>query len=153
MNHMKRKTSIAIIALAVTLIGCTTTRVTPVATETPPGSGIFTTNNVSTVVVDPKLTAALETIGTVNAATSAVNPYSAPIGISLTAIAAIASWIAKRKNDALSSTTAQLKATVQGVENLTDSTAAKDSIQKQAIILGIEPALNSTVQQINNGHI
>ena len=140
----KTKIIATILVIAAIIVGCTTTKVT----ETPPGSGIYSTN----VVVDPKLTTALETIGAINTATTPVNPVSAPITITLAAISAIAAWVAKRKNDALSNTASQLKAVIQGVES-SPGTETKAAVQKQATILGVESDLYSTVQKVINGQL
>lgn len=126
------------------IVGCTTTKID----ETPPGSGVYTTN----VVIDPKLETALTTIGAVNEATKPVNPFSGLITIGLAAITAGASWFAKRKNDQLLASTGQLKAVIQGVE-IANATGVKEAIKAQAIVLGAEELLNSTVQKVNNGQL
>jgi len=138
------KMTLALALAATVVVGCTTTEVR----ETPPGSGVYSTN----VVVDPKLTTALETIGAINTATEPVNPASAPITITLAAISAIAAWVAKRKNDALNNTSNQLKAVIQGVEAV-PSVDVKAAIQKQATVLGVESDLYSRVQKTINGQL
>ena len=130
-----RKSILALAALVIVLAGCTTAKVA----ETPPGSGHYTTN----VVVDPKLEAALTTIGSVNAATTPVNPFSGLITIGLAAITAGASWFAKRKNDALN-------ATIAGVEKA-GTPEVKKAIMNEAISAGVEASLNKSVQNVTGG--
>lgn len=139
---MKNSIKAAILGLAaaaVIVAGCTTTQVK----ENPPGSGILTTN----VVVDPRLTGALDTIKAVNDSTAAVNPYSVPIDIGLGAITLIAGWIAKRKNDKLAMTNNLLRVVVQGVDQANVPTV-KETIQKHAENMGVEGALSQVVNAV-----
>lgn len=134
--------SLAVTALLVT--GCTT----PQVAETPPGSGNYSTNYIT----DPKLTAALTTIGAVNAATAPVNPYSPLVEIGLGAAALMASWFAKRKNDQAATSAALLKATVIGVEDAAHP-ETKKAIQESASRLGVEGELGTFVRSVNGGQL
>lgn len=124
------------------LAGCTTTKVT----EAPPGSGNYSTN----VVVDPKLTGALETVKAVNDATAAVNPYATPINLGLGLVGAIAAWVAKRKNDKLNSSNALLKVVVQGVDQA-NNPIVKEAIAKHATMVGVEGELSQVVNKVDKG--
>lgn len=133
---------LSVMAAALLVAGCTTARVT----ESPPGSGNYSTN----YVVDPRLEAGLVTAGAVNAATAPVNPFSPLVEIGLGAVAAAATWFAKRKNDQATQANSLLKVVVQGVEN-SDNADAKKAIQAHAVNVGAEGALNSAVAKINSG--
>lgn len=133
---------ILISVLAICFAGCTTTKVT----ETPPGSGNFQTNSA----VDPKFTSTLETIGAINEASKPVNPFSGLVSIGLATAAAIATWVAKRKNDQNAQTSQLLKVVVQGVEQA-DNAEVKSTIQNHAVNIGVEGKLNDTVSKINKG--
>lgn len=135
------KVIIGIISLALFITACTTAKITP-ATPTSPA----TTN----YVVAPNLITALETAHAVNAATAAVDPFSPAVEIGLGAIAALATWVAKRKNDKASQQALMLKTVIQGVENA-DNAEVKTAIQTQATAVGVEGALGTTVQGVNSG--
>ncbi len=128
--------------LMLVIVGCTTAEVkqNPDPTQPP----------LTNWVVDPKLTTGLQTAGAINAATSPVNPFSPAIDIGLGAVAALAAWVAKRKNDAAAQKGLLLKTVIQGVENAANS-EVKDTIRKQAIAIGVEGDLSTTVQKVNNG--
>lgn len=134
--------TLALVALAASLIGCTAARVT----ETPAGSGNYTTNYVT----DPKLEAALTTAGAINAATAPVNPFSGLVEIGLGAIALGASWFAKRKNDQAAAQGQLLKVVVQGVNN-SDNAEVKSAIESHAVNLGLESDLSKFVKQVESG--
>jgi len=136
------RTLLSVLFLSVALIGCTSTKVT----ETPPGSGNYATN----YVVDPRLVTAIETAKAVNDATAPVNPFSGAVEIGLGAVAALAAWFAKRKNDQANQHALLLKTVVQGVENAGNS-EVKATIQKHAVNIGVEGDLSSAVAKINSG--
>lgn len=126
------------------IVGCTTTEVK----ETAPGSGVYSTN----VVVDPKFETALTTVKAVNTATAPLNPFSPLVEITLGAIAAGATWFAKRKNDQNAQNALLLKTVIQGVENAA-TPAVKQAIQDHASRIGVEGELGTTVQQVNSGQL
>jgi len=128
--------------LLLVIVGCTTAEVKPNPDPTQPP--------LTNWIVDPKLTTGLATAGAVNAATAAVNPFSPAVEIGLGAIAALAAWVAKRKNDAAAQKGLLLKTVIQGVEN-SGSAEVKGIIQKQAIAIGVEGELSTTVQKVNSG--
>lgn len=136
------KNIIIICAVALTLTACTT----PQVTETPPGSGHYSTN----YIVDPSLQTTLATIGSINEATKPVNPFSGLVDIGLGTAALLAGWFAKRKNDQAAQSSTLLRTVVQGVENSGD-TAAKKAIQTHAVNTGVEGALGVAVAKINSG--
>lgn len=120
--------------LCVSLAACTTTKVV----EEPPGSGNYSTN----VVLDPKFTNAVGTIGAVNDATAPINPFHGLISIGLGAVAAGAAWWAKYKN-----TRRQLETVIAGVESV-GGAAVKTAIHNQAVADKIEGSLSKTVKQV-----
>ena len=128
--------------LTTLLLGCTTTKIT----ETPPGSGNYSTN----VVVDPKLETALATAGAINTATAPVNPFSPLVEIVLGAITVGAGWYAKKKNDDAASKTILLKTVVQSVDAI-DQQPVKDAIQAHAVKVGVEGELSKFVKQVGSG--
>lgn len=128
------KLSLLVLTMAVVLIGCTTTRVS----EEPPGSGNYSTN----VVLDPRFTNAVGTIGAVNDATQGVNPFHGLVSIALGAVAAGAGWWVKYKN-----TRRQLETVIAGVEAV-GGTAVKAAIREQAVADKIEGSLSKTVKQV-----
>lgn len=131
--------SFAVIIVLVT--ACTTAKVTPATSAAPA---------VTNYIVSPKLTTALDTVGSINAVTAPVNPYSPIIDIGLGGIAAIAAWVAKRKNDAAAQQALLLKTVIQGVENA-NLPAVKTAIQTQAVAIGVEGSLGNTVSKVNSG--
>jgi hypothetical protein len=141
-NRNKLTLIVSTLALAGILIGCTTTKVT----EEPPGSGQFSTNHV----VDPKLTTGLQTVGAVNEATRAVNPFAPLVDIGLAAALAIAAFVAKRKNDQASQAKLLLKTVIQGVETA-DNQEVKAVIEKHAVNVGVEGKLSGAVARVNAG--
>ena len=132
--------SCVVIICAVT--ACTTAKVTP---PTVPGNPPSTN-----WIVDPKLTTALVTAGAINTATAPVNPLSPAVDIGLAAIAALAAWVAKRKNDQAAQSALLLKTVVQGVENAANP-AVKAAIQAHAGVIGVEGELGTTVAKVNSG--
>jgi hypothetical protein len=143
MKNLIRYTPIVII-IAIVITACTTQKVTP---PTAPG-GHPTTN----WVVDPKLETALITARAVNDASAPANPFAPAVDIGLGAIAALAAWVAKRKNDQAAQSALLLKTVVQGVENAANP-AVKAAIQAHAGIIGVEGELGTAVQKINNGSL
>lgn len=141
MKMIKYVTSI--LAVVGLIAACTTAKVTP-ATPTTPASTNW--------IVDPRLATGLATAGAVNAATAAVNPYSPAIEIGLGAIAALAAWVAKSKNDKATQAALLLKTVIQGVEN-SGAVEVKQAIQAQATAVGVEGALGTIVQAVNSGNL
>jgi len=138
------KNILSILVLSAVLIGCTSTKVS----ETPPGSGNYSTN----YVVDPRLVTAIETAKAVNDATKPVNPFSGAVEIGLGAVAALAAWFAKRKNDQANQQALLLKTVVQGVENAGNA-EVKAAIQKHAVNVGVEGKLGDAVSKVNSGQL
>ncbi len=134
---------LAILAIAFLLVGCTVARVTPAN----PATGQPATTNY---VVDPKLTQGLATAGAVNDATRPVNPFAPVVDIGLGAVAAIAAWVAKKKNDAAAASTLLAKTIVQSID-AQDNQATKDAISVHAAKIGVEGELNSFVQKVGSG--
>jgi hypothetical protein len=141
MKHLKYIISVA--AIGIILLGCTTAKVS----ENPPGSGNYKTNYVT----DPRVTSTIDTIAAVNDATKAANPFSGVVSIGLATAAALASWIAKRKNDSLTNVSGQLQAVVQGIEMAPSNQEVKDAIQSHATRMGVEGELSKTVLKVNSG--
>ncbi len=140
-----KKYLLPVLALAFLIVGCTVARVTPAD----PVKGTPASTNY---VVDPKLTQGLATAGAINTATAPVNPFSPAVDIGLGTIAAIAGWVAKRKNDALAAQTLLTKTVVQGVE-YADNQVVKDVISTHAGKIGVEGELNTFVQKVGSGGI
>lgn len=141
MTKIKRIITIVALVAATAIIGCTSTKVT----ETPPGSGNFVTNHI----VDPNLTAGLETAKAINDATKPVNPFAGVVEIGLGTIAALAAWFAKRKNDQATQSTLLLRTVVQGVEQA-DDTKVKETIEKHATKMGVQGPLGTAVAKITS---
>ena len=121
-----------IIATVLVIVGCTTTKLV----ENPPGSGKFE----KVVDVDPKLQAALDAANSINEASKPFNTFSGAVAIGLTTIASFATWFARRK-------TAQLNATIAGVEAKGGSDV-KAAIKSAAMAAGVENSLNKAVKSV-----
>lgn len=135
---------LSVIIIVLLLVGCVSAR----KYESPPGSGQYTND----YVVDPRLVTAIETAKATNTATAPINPYYPAVEIGLGAIAAIASWVAKRKNDEAASNASLLKTVVQGVEQA-DNAQVKTAIRDHAVRVGVEGDLNTAVAKITSGQI
>lgn len=137
------------LALVSFVIGCTTARVTPAVPATPTTPAIPATTNY---IIDPGLSNAIVTIGSVNDVTRAINPFSPIVDIGLTAALAIAGFIAKRKNDQLAAQTLLTKTVVQAIDAI-DQQPVKDAIQTHAARIGVEGELNQFVQKVGSGSL
>lgn len=126
----------------VVLAGCTT----PQRTETPPGSGNYSTNYVT----DPRVATTIETIRAVNEATKPVNPFSGLVEIGLGTATLLAAWFAKRKNDQLAQSKQLLTTVIQGVDQANNDTV-KSTIQAHASKVGVEGTLSQAVAKVGNG--
>lgn len=124
------------------ITGCTV----PQVVTNPDGS--TSTNHV----VDPRITTAITTAGAVNVATAPVNPFTVPIEIGLSALAAGFAWFAKRKNDQHIETRAQLVSVIRAVDDHGD-VKVKEAIQKQAEADGTGAALHKNVKAVDSGLI
>lgn len=132
----------ALVCALVVLAGCTT----PQRTETPPGSGNYSTNYVT----DPRVATTIETIRAVNEATKPVNPFSGLVEIGLGTATLLAAWFAKRKNDQLAQSKQLLTTVIQGVDQANNDTV-KSTIQAHASKVGVEGTLSQAVAKVGNG--
>jgi len=144
---MKKNKFILPIILLVTVIGCTTQKITPTKPATPTAPA---TPAITNFIVDPRLESALGTIGEINKVSAPVNPFSGLVDIGLGAAALIAAWVAKRKNDANAQNALLLKTVVQAVDGL-DQQPVKDAIQAHAARVGVEGQLNQVVKSVGSG--
>ena len=140
-----KKNILIVSALLLVVAGCTVARVTPAD----PVTGTPASTNY---VTDPKVTQGLATAGAINDATRPVNPFAPLVDIALGTAAALAAWIARRKNDQLAAQTALTKTIVLAVD-AQDNQATKDAIQAHAVKLGVEGQLNTFVQKVGSGAI
>jgi hypothetical protein len=74
------------------------------------------------------------------------------VDIGLGTVAAIAAWVAKRKNDKLAAQTLLTKTVVQSID-AQDNQAVKDAIQAHASRIGVEGELNTFVKQVAAGAV
>ena len=145
-TKIKWLVSLALVSL---VIGCTTAKITPAVPATPTTPAIPASTNY---IVDPALGTAITTIGAVNDATRAVNPFAPVVDIGLAAALAIAGFIAKRKNDQLNAQTLLTKTVVQAIDAI-DQQPVKDAIQTHAARIGVEGELNQFVQRVGSGSL
>jgi hypothetical protein len=105
--------------------------------------------------VDPRLSTAIDTGRAVNAATAPMNPYSPLVEIGLGLTAALAGWVAKRKNDKAAANELLAKTLVQAINNLDDDKAeiVKPAIKDHAVSLGVEGDLSQFVKRVESGSI
>jgi hypothetical protein len=136
---MKIKYILPVVVLAL-ILGCTTAKVTPAN----PATGTPATTNY---IVDPRLTTVLDTGHAVVGATSAINPYAGLLDLGLGAVAAVATWFAKRKNDQAKGSALLTKTVIQGVE-ASGSAEAKAAIEKHATLVGVQGALSDLVYNV-----
>jgi len=135
----KLKVLAALIIAAFTLAACTV----PEVVTQPDGTTI--TNQV----VDPRVTAAIETAAVVNTATAPVNPYFGIVSVVLGLAATVsATWgtiatLLKRKSDRY------LAVAVKGVE-ASGSAEAKSAIETKAADAGVKLEFDAVVQKIVN---
>ncbi len=135
-----KKLLLPALLLALVITACTTAKVTPAN----PATGTPATTNY---IVDPRLTSAIDTAKGVVGVTAPVNPYAGAVDIGLTAIAGIAAWVAKRKNDKANQATLLATTLVQGVE-ASGSAEAKAAIEKHATLVGVQGALSDLVYTV-----
>jgi len=134
------KIYLSTLLLALVITACTTAKVTPAN----PATGTPASTNY---IVDPRLTSAIDTAKGVVGVTAPVNPYAGAVDIGLTAIAGIAAWVAKRKNDKANAATLLTKTVIQGVE-ASGSAEAKTAIEKHATLVGVQGALSDLVYNV-----
>lgn len=138
----KLKYLIATVAVIATIVACTV----PQVVTNPDGS--TSTNQV----VDPRLATGIEAARAGNAASAPFNPFAHLVEIGLTAVAAGAGWVAKRKNDKAAANELLLKTVIQAIDALDDQ-KVKDAVSAHATKVGVEGALNTTVQKVGSGLI
>jgi hypothetical protein len=141
---MKIKYLLPVVVLAL-ILGCTTAKITPAN----PSTGTPATTNY---IVDPRLVSAIDTAKGVAGVIAPVNPYAGAVDIGLGTVAAIAAWVAKRKNDKLAAQTLLTKTVVQSID-AQDNQAVKDAIQAHASRIGVEGELNTFVKQVAAGAV
>jgi hypothetical protein len=122
--------------------GCTVSQ--PV--ESPDGT--VTTN----AVPDPRLIVGIDAARAGNAASTPFNPFAYLIEIGLTAVAAGAGWVAKRKNDKAAANELLLKTVIQAIDAIDDQ-KVKDAVSAHATKVGVEGRLNTAVQRVGSGII
>ena len=140
-----KKNLIVVIALLALVVGCTVARVTPAD----PVTGAPASTNY---VTDPKVTQGLVTAGAINDATRPLNPFAPVVDIALATAAALAAYLAKRKNDQLAAQTLLTKTIVQSID-AQDNQAVKDAISDHASKIGVEGQLSTFVQKVGSGSI
>lgn len=133
-----------------------------VTVTTNPSTGASTTNVAPAYIPNTNLTAIVGTVGTINTATSAIDPYSGIISLLLGITTVIGGGLAAYKNSQANGLTTQLTSVIQGVEAATtDATgttlttpiaaaAVKAAITKKATAAGVQPALNTLVQKVTS---
>lgn len=140
-----KKNILILSILAFVIVGCTVAKVTPAD----PVAGTPASTNY---VTDPKVTQGLATAGAINEATRPVNPFAPLVDIALGTAAALAAWIAKRKNDQLAAQTLLTKTVVQSID-AQDNQAVKDAISAHAAKIGVESELNTFVKKVGSGGV
>jgi len=124
-----------LVAALFIIAGCTTAGV-----ETPPGSGQYQTNTI----VNPKITAGIETALAANAATAPVNPYAPLIQGGLVALSSVLGVFATWANNRRKENSTALKTVVAGVEQGGDQNTKK-AIYTIATANGSQPLIESVV--------
>lgn len=147
--------------LAIDLTGCASPNPNAgqVTVTTNPTTGVTTTNVQPPFIPNTGVTSVTSTIGSLNDATAALDPYSGLIKLGLGLTTLVAGGIAAWQNNKAKGLNAQLTSVVQGVEAATTDAAGnnvsgvtgaavKQAIRTQAVAAGVQPALDATVQKL-----
>lgn len=131
------------ILVALTITACTVPEVVQV--QQPDGTSVLVTNQV----VEPRVTAAIETLKVVNTGTAPVNPHAPIIAVILafatmatTAWGTVATMLKNKKQQ-------QFATVVKGVEKANDP-ATKKAIETVSIDNGTKLEFDAAVQKVVN---